>query len=466
MFEKLEKSVGARGRGVEEFLEPEWIILGGDGDDEAQFKVWNHRKSVLMKPLTMQEYARTHPPSPASDAGMPAQDESKRSQAEEAFTSNKFARMLDSTEGAGKPPEIDADELAALDEAAGYEEINRLLDMQVLQEPIEEDLELGAVLSTRSVMDWRWRNQKWQRRCRYDEFLLVPQQERILVQKPVWWTDDSSSRFWSLGRCLPGQRDAAARFLTEHLQSLQMENIRLLPSLFRHKTNTKNLVLFSHVDDLVGGEREAVEWLVTAFREKFTLQGGELIPADDQDDQEPVRFLKKRHFFTQAGVIISPHEKYADELVQLYGLQHGKPKTTPDVMGENFESEELDEQGKHRFRPTVAADAAVRHVILYLKHIPSLGVLLSYNTANKSKLSEIHGKADPDELNTDLVEVFTDADWAGIGRLKHINVKYLWLQQKIKEGALEMDGVPTMSGTWQILAPRSLQELEEPSSCS
>ena len=31
-----------------------------------------------------------------------------------------------------------------------------------------------------------------------------------------------------------------------------------------------------------------------------------------------------------------------------------------------------------------------------------------------------------------------------MGRLKHINVKYLWLQQKIKECALQMDGVPTV----------------------
>ena len=65
-------------------------------------------------------------------------------------------------------------------------------------------------------------------------------------------------------------------------------------------------------------------------------------------------------------------------------------------------------------RPTLAAEAGVRHVILYLKGTPDdLGVLLSYNMSNKSKLSEIHGRADPDDLNTDLVEVFTDADWAG-----------------------------------------------------
>lgn len=64
-------------------------------------------------------------------------------------------------------------------------------------------------------------------------------------------------------------------------------------------------------------------------------------------------------------------------------------------------------------RPTLAAEAGVRHVILYLKGTPVLRVLLSYNMSNKSKLSEIHGRADLDDLNTDLVEVVTDADWAG-----------------------------------------------------
>ena len=108
------------------------------------------------------------------------------------------------------------------------------------------------------------------------------------------------------------------------------------------------------MDDLVvGGERESLEWLVAALKAKLTLQGGELIPAENQGDQEPVRFLKKRRFFTQAGVIISPHEEDADERVQLYGLQHRKPKTTPDVSGEIFESEGLDWKDKFRFRSAI-----------------------------------------------------------------------------------------------------------------
>jgi len=55
----------------------------------------------------------------------------------------------------GKPPQVTAAELASLDEAeaAGYDEITRLFEMNVLQEPTAEDLEEGVVLSTRSVMD-------------------------------------------------------------------------------------------------------------------------------------------------------------------------------------------------------------------------------------------------------------------------------------------------------------------------
>ena len=91
-----------------------------------------------------------------------------------------------------------------------------------------------------------------------------------------------------------------------------MVNAPLLPSLFKHKE--KELVLCSHVDDLIlGGERGAVEWLVSELKERFTLQGGDIIPGEDQDPSEPVRFLKKRHVFKQAGVIIIPHEKYIEE---------------------------------------------------------------------------------------------------------------------------------------------------------
>lgn len=124
--------------------------------------------------------------------------------------------------------------------ASGYEEIERLLAMTVLREPNQDELERGTPLSTRgtplctrSVYDWRFRDRKWKRRCRFvarefrsgdrgdaltfaptsgiggklvmllhgwtlsfldikDAFLLVPQQEWVLVARPSWWDPSST----------------------------------------------------------------------------------------------------------------------------------------------------------------------------------------------------------------------------------------------------------------------------------
>ena len=64
------------------------------------------------------------------------------------------------------PPILSESELEIVDQAAGFEEISRLLDMKVLREPTAEERERGTLLTTRSVYDWRNRG-GWKRRCRY-----------------------------------------------------------------------------------------------------------------------------------------------------------------------------------------------------------------------------------------------------------------------------------------------------------
>ena len=140
--------------------------------------------------------------------------------------------------------------------------------------------------------------------------------------------------------------------------------------------------------------------------------------------------------------MISPHEMYAEELVKLYGLEARRPKTTPDVSCQNYDSKELDEKGKHKFRSamgtllnlsqdrvdlqhavrrlsqfmsrtTISAEIGVRHLILYMKGTLDLGVLLSYRGPSNSKLDEVRGRSDSLEPEKELVEAFTNADWAG-----------------------------------------------------
>ena len=69
----------------------------------------------------------------------------------------------------GKPPDLPADELEKLDIQAGFTEIAPLLKMGVLKEPAEDDLSHGTILTTRMVFDFDWRFKKngWLRRGRY-----------------------------------------------------------------------------------------------------------------------------------------------------------------------------------------------------------------------------------------------------------------------------------------------------------
>ena len=155
---------------------------------------------------------------------------------------------------------------------------------------------------------------------------------------------------------------------------------------------------------------------------------------------EPIRFLKKRHFFTANGVVISPHEKYISELIKLHGLEHRKPKPTPDIGYDNLDGPELSDIDRHLFRssmgtllylsqdrvdtqhavrnlsqwmsqPTKPALDGVKHIVPYLSGTSTYGLLLAYQVPSTSKLEEIHGK----ETNThtgERVEAFRDSDWA------------------------------------------------------
>ena len=76
----------------------------------------------------------------------------------------------------------------------------------------------------------------------------------------------------------------------------------------------RSLVFCSHVDDLIiGGERGDAAWVIEELQKKFTLSGGVLIPTSDQNPIEPIRFLKKHHFFTAHGVVIFLQGKQTSE---------------------------------------------------------------------------------------------------------------------------------------------------------
>ena len=71
------------------------------------------------------------------------------------------------------------------------------------------------------------------------------------------------------------------------------------------------------------------------------MRASSVLPAPDQNPYDAVRFLKKRHYFTQHGVIVAAHAKYGEELVALSDLGGCKPKPTPDMAQWSGSDEEL-----------------------------------------------------------------------------------------------------------------------------
>ena len=65
-----------------------------------------------------------------------------------------------------QPPDLTPDELFQVEAESIKTEVQRLVEMGVLVSAEGADLEGVEKLSTRFVMDWRWRDNKWQRRAR------------------------------------------------------------------------------------------------------------------------------------------------------------------------------------------------------------------------------------------------------------------------------------------------------------
>ena len=89
----------------------------------------------------------------------------------------------ESLEFPDQPPELPEAELSEIEDEATKEEIQRLIGMTVLLPPGKnDDFEDIPLLTTKLVMDWQWRENRWKRRAR-------------LVARDFAWRDPNRSPF-------------------------------------------------------------------------------------------------------------------------------------------------------------------------------------------------------------------------------------------------------------------------------
>ena len=268
-----------------------------------------------------------------------------------------------------------------------------------------------------------------------------------------------------------------------------------LPSLFRHEH--RELAAVCHVDDL--------EWLSKVMKEKFVISESGIRPVEGQAEDQAVRCLKKRRFFTSNGIVIMPHEKYIPSLLQLYQLEKRAGKATPESAQENYDQfrfrsalgtllyisqDRVDIQHAVRnlrqfmAKPTQRAEAEVR------RRTEGYGLLLPHSNF-RSKQAKILGQVE-DEIEGDVLEVFSDSDWAGDksseNRHRHsvssvflfligcLVTSWSWSQKSIALSSCEAESLASAGGVaeaiqvkdlWQFLSRRTvmIKAITDSSSC-
>ena len=233
------------------------------------------------------------------------------------------------------------------------------------------------LVDTTIASDWRYRENKWRRRCRIvarefksdntdensfaptttfgavrillvlsmvfnlmltgidvkDAFLCVEQQEEMFVVIPQWIRDLSpEDRFtvWRLKRCLPGQRNAALRwfeYFSNLCQSAGMESYKGCPTIMKLVNSERRVYLSVHVDDvlLVGNEKD-LEWF------KKEVASGLTIKVDGphaQGSGDTMFYLKKRITLLPEGILVQPNGTYIPKLINMLKISGRRKKGLP-----------------------------------------------------------------------------------------------------------------------------------------
>eukprot|EP00434_Breviolum_minutum_P039359 symbB.v1.2.034948.t1/scaffold4605.1/size37493/1 len=283
-----------------------------------------------------------------------------------------------------------------------------------------------------------------------DAYLQVPQE----VPRRISILDDDVHSGLVINRCLPGQRDGSRRWF-EHFSSFLISRLKLepcleQPALFKVPEEDGGGALLMHVDDVlfVLDEKYLLQKFMPAIRETFKAAmsyaprtGGSF------------SFLKRLHVL-EAGysqLHIFAENKHIKQAYDLYA-QHSKPPrvhATPaasHVFSSKDTSDPLDSSLIPVFRSILGAMLYVSHercdiqfttkclasylkaptknswqylgrLLGYLKGTSNYGVCMVSTNPGVSLFEKLSGITEVD-LNRNLIETFTDADWQGGGSAK------------------------------------------------
>eukprot|EP00434_Breviolum_minutum_P013358 symbB.v1.2.011770.t1/scaffold750.1/size323489/22 len=396
------------------------------------------------------------------------------------------------------PPEVSKEQLEELDREAMLKEVEKLKDMKVIGSiPPEMSVDDALQLDTKNVFDWRFRQNQWTRRCRIvarefkdsvstvdtfapttpwsavrtllalgtvmklkvavfdvsDAFLLVPQQEFVIIKVPGWIQQlqpdgEPVEEFWMLRRCLPGQRNAALRW-SDYFGGLAKERnfeaCKSIPTIYRHQQ--RQMLMNVHIDDiLLIGTTKDCEWFEEEFSKVLKMKKDG--PCGIGDNQT-VMYLKRELEFRNNEFYLRTNRKYVPKLAKMMEVTERRNKTLPYHPGLDTydpksvdEKELLNEEDAKKFRsglgiclylshdridiqfavkilssymsrPTKNAYCGLRKLACYLKSTADFEIEFSGSYEYQSIFDRWgQHEGDPQRRARYNLELFSDSDWA------------------------------------------------------
>ena len=265
-----------------------------------------------------------------------------------------------------------------------------------------------------------------------DAFLEVPQEHPVIAGLPSDYMGEGKFIFL---KCIPGQRNGTTRwfdfytnFLKEHLQ---VQSCSVCPAVMR----TDGGPFLVHVDD--NQVLCPMNWLQSVFipilKSRFEISVEVAWRVGDQ-----ISFLKRLHTITETGIRITLSEQYALNMAKILGARPSDRAQTPDLaqFAGHDSTPLLSETDGSKFRSVVgialyvSADRPdIAHAVRLLSSVMSKPTQMAWraavrltqyllNTATyalhlepgEPGTSVLHGLIRP---GCDLLETYTDADWAG-----------------------------------------------------
>ncbi|CAE7669683.1 unnamed protein product, partial [Symbiodinium necroappetens] len=218
------------------------------------------------------------------------------------------------------PPELSPEALDTMDQEAAVEELNKLSKIGVIEE-FQENHATGQEkrMDLREVYDWRFRDNRWKRRCRIvaREYRAGPSSTAETFSPTA---SNASARLVLILHLIFPKRVIVVLDITDaYLQVPQQEEVLVTISAWMKK-----------VCNIGEGEREETMWLVEELEKIFRVEKEGPYPLNRVGKGEELRYLKNKYVFVEEGVVVQPNEKYIKKLLELYDLGRLKSKATPE----------------------------------------------------------------------------------------------------------------------------------------